>query len=919
MSTRIPLSVLVFSVLLGAGAPLQPGEREQEAAKFWRDTIGGRERRVLDLSVAWVDRPLMLCPGGSWAPADIASLGMLLMYESTGRPEPEGRRQHWNPGLTQKDFSDMCELLLGTTPDGEQAMAVENAYAEYTKGARFGDGASVVRGSRMAPLTLAVYKDVLGRQREFARALASLHKRMGWVAELEEMAAPEATEAIRVGLLRDIPFLFETGKGEWYLGIAFSESESGQRFALMGAVEQFRPWGLTHWEAKGGDEAHASLPPGSGPWRADRGATRRIIPFDTIVSPRGDLPPWFRLVPLPLPEGKVFWVHDLRPDRGEQLAQVATALEIPVIQAKPLSQAGDSQSQRLWQEYVRGHDVPSVCGNWGIVSGLPLVPAPTAGDSREAALASVVLATLPSGRPPDQFAFTQTEFLTAARDARWQGLTPEQQARVRQYYGDGGGTSSGARERRLRLMEDCFLYGCGLSFWGLSEHEASGLRGLWDRLAAPQGDGTGATHAPLASLGRILPEAADWETGVRTIAQRRGWQPTVERTERASFAAIRDAVEMGIPALLEDGDGRCRIAAGFLLDSGREYLLTVDPQETKPWLAAPGTDSAGHLQHLLLPEAAPGRKAYLALVATVGNPVPALLDPRLPLPAGVRFEEFVPNRYRATFLHSWRRSVRPYAKELAGILAPEPPESQGAVPFRMRLPKPFPPLVQDALQQLDAVVDIREAKYSLWPVDRIRLGPKVGCEQGYFAADKDLFAASGLVEMELLPGSYWVWIRNLPVATLNVSPQDKGKELAAQWSQLPAPQEVTVRLPEGTVLYDNVIAVTPYLDVAERRFLGVVGRAPLPQVERRQPITRDNCDFSIPLFPGVFYVYDSHYFLDYEKPPIGKLIVPEDAGSDALSLVPLTPAEAGAATGDPLEPRPRGMDRTSPGVPGFLQ
>jgi hypothetical protein len=831
----------------------------------------------------------------------------------------EERHQHWNPALSRDDFSGMCRLLLGNAPDDKQAVAVAKAYAEYTKRARFRGQASVVRGSRMAPLTLAVYREVLGRRREFAGALDNLHRRMGWLAELEEMDAPAATESIRVGLLRDIPFVFQTAKGDWYLGIAFLKSESGERFALMGDVDQFRPGGLTHWEAMGGDEAHNQLPPGSGPWRADRGVTRKVIPFDTIVSPERDLPTEFCLVALPLPKGKVFWLHALRPDREGAMNRVAAALGIPATGVAPPSRASDSQSQRLWQEYVRGHDVSPVCGNWAIVRGLPLVSAKTAADVRKAALASVALATCPSRGFPSRFAFTENEFLTAARDARWRGLTPEQQAHLRQYYGDGGGDASGARERRLRLMEDCFLYRSGLTFWGLSEHEASGLRTLWGRLAGQFGKEAGTAPAPLEFLDRVLADVADWETGVRAITRRLGWQPISESTEEPSFGAIRDAVEMGVPALLEDRDGHCRIAAGFLLDGGREYLLTVNPQEARPWLAAKDTSSAEHLHHLLLPEAAPGRKAYLALAAAAKSPVPALLDPRLPLPACVRFEEFTPSRYRATFLHSWRKSVRPYTDELDRILAPAPPETQCPVSFRLCLAKPFPPLVQDALQKLDATVEIREGKYSLWPVDRIHVGPKTGREKGYLASGKDLFASSGLIEMELLPGSYWIWIGNLPVATFAVSSEDKGKELAAQWSQLPAPREVTVRLPEGTVLHDNTIDITPYLDVAERRFLGFVSRARLAQIEARRPIMQNNSDFSIPLFPGVFYVYDNSHFHDYKVPPIGKLVVPEAIGTDPIPLVPLTPEEVNAATGNPLRPRPRGMDRTHAAVSGFLR
>lgn len=891
------LALLVCSSSFGG----ENSDGDQELAKVWWASSTVQQLSLQGGMSEWIGHPLMLCPVARGVPADIAGLGTLLMYESTGWDRPELRQKHWNPAFKREDFAHLAELVLGRPANDAEAETVSALYDEYARKAHFGGKASTVGGSPLASLTLAVHKHALEGQRDPAKALSNLQERMGWAIDLEEMEAPVDSEILRRAFRKNVPFLYRNQENrEWYLGIGMGTRETGEEFVVMGKVSQFALGKVSRWDAEGSDAARRDYPPGCDRWRAKNMASEQFIPFDARIVPGGELPAAFGAFDLPLERGRVMWVHGLRPDEDSLTRRIAEGLGIPTARADAADGNGDPESSSLWRDHVMATGRSRIGGDWDLVAGLPLIPANEGREARSSALISALLATHPEPDGLLSFAFSEKDFVAAARDARWQGLAPAVQEKLRQYYSSSEAPNDGARQRRHALVENnVSMYDSGYCFWGLSESETSGLQALFREIGSRHQQRTtpDATNDAFPQyLTSLFRGERGWEGMLQVLGKSSGWGATMESVEAPSFAMLKRAIELGLPALLEDPDGSCRLLGGFLRVEGREYLLTIDPTLVEPWLATEGTSAEEHLQRLLLPAAAPGRIQYLEKAANERFAVHALLDPRLPLPPGARLEKFEPGSYRATFVCSWRKSVGAYASECQKILAPEPPETQAPVSFRMRLPRPSPEVITEPLQ----IVEIRSSKMALYVTDRVLLGAEKRPGGGTTQRDRDcqLYAAEGLIEMSLLPGSYWIWIQSLPVATLSVASEDNDRVVDAKWLDLPSPRDARIALPAslpGSHAYG--LMLTPYLSVTQRAILGYTGLVRIPEKATRRGAPPEDQILSARLLPGLFYVYRGDR-CSFRDPPIGKIVVPAEPTDEALPIVPVTPAEAEAATGD---------------------
>jgi len=284
----------------------------------------------------------------------------------------------------------------------------------------------------------------------------------------------------------------------------------------------------------------------------------------------------------------------------------------------------DEASRRIWDAEIYNKPAGLILDNWELVEGLMLCKEGNGIDNQLAAFSTVM-----RGGLIDDCVITERKLTVLAQEIKGAGLTADEKEALR----------------------------------GLLQRI---VKGYGDRAMAPFADATpfrGVTRG----LGMTIKGAKGMVDAVQRVHRVHGWTATVEDGTDLPFERYKEAIDKGIPILLER-DGRYTVGVGYVTVEGKGHLIVADLGKIAFEKEGVAYLPSAHEYFQSLPPDDPARKMYehnKSRRDLVGDYV---VGSGKPLPPGITIEEFDRGRYKATFVHGWRESAEAWRPEVEKIV-----------------------------------------------------------------------------------------------------------------------------------------------------------------------------------------------------------------------------------------------------------
>ena len=276
----------------------------------------------------------------------------------------------------------------------------------------------------------------------------------------------------------------------------------------------------------------------------------------------------------------------------------------------------------LWDKHIKGRPNPRILDNFEVIEGLTLLRAAGSVEERTAAFASVAFHT--GSVAIREFQLRPDKVFPYAEEAKGQPLSEKQ------------------KKELTKLSAKAFAqYG--------------------KRPPAPF-HGTYMLGNAL-SLQVTMQGARSIEKCVERMARYHGWVPTLESSKDCSLKKYKEAIDKGVPILLERGRA-CRVCFGYLAVGEKGYVLLANPEtiplESRPMIILPSLREAAKTDPWArnMMERRMKRRVSTDLRTRVS----------MPLLPGMSIEEFEGGKYTAYFIYDWRVSPEAWREEILKIV-----------------------------------------------------------------------------------------------------------------------------------------------------------------------------------------------------------------------------------------------------------
>ena len=276
----------------------------------------------------------------------------------------------------------------------------------------------------------------------------------------------------------------------------------------------------------------------------------------------------------------------------------------------------------LWDKHIKGRPNPRILDNFEVIEGLTLLRAAGSVEERTAAFASVAFHT----------------------------------------------GSVAIKEFQLR-PDKTYAYAEELKGGPLTEQDKMAIQALCQKACEKYGSRPAAPYYGTFMLGNALSlqvtmkGARSVEMCVERIARYHGWVATLESSSNCPFGKYKEAIDKGIPILLQRGR-TYRVCFGYLRVDSNDHVVLADPKtiplESRPMPILPSEREAAKRSEWA--------RRMVEARQSMKLPTELYIRTSIPLLKGLSVELFEKGRYTAYFIYNWRFSPEAWREEILKIV-----------------------------------------------------------------------------------------------------------------------------------------------------------------------------------------------------------------------------------------------------------